>query len=48
MTRFCKYALTYHSLERSGKLNFQAAAFQASQWPPMSRRDSAETMKASS
>jgi hypothetical protein len=44
-TLFCKYALTYHSLARSGKLNFQAAAFQAPQWPHMSRRDAAVAVR---
>src|SRR5262245_27503935 len=45
-TLFCKYALTYHSRARSGKLNFQLIAFHVSQKPFRTRRDAAETMNA--
>jgi hypothetical protein len=45
-TLVCKYALTYHSRARSGKLNFQVIAYQASQKPFRPRFDAAETMKA--
>src|SRR5262249_6113872 len=45
VTLSCKYALTYHSSARSGKLNFQVAAFRASQRPLMSRRDAAGAVR---